>query len=393
MVGGWSMSPQRVCFLISSFRPVVGGAEVRTERLASGLIACGVDVAVLTRRYPNTARRENIAGIDVHRLGYPSHSKLGALTYAMHSFWLLATRLRGYSIVHAQSQDTPLLIGLLARLVLGRTLLITVRSDPVRVWKAMDPVRKWLFPRYVDVVVSLSPTMGEQLLSGGVPPEKVICVPSGVDEDWFRPPTAAERTQARAELGLEDGVLGYVYVGRLEPVKGPDLLVDAWRQQTSDARRRLLIVGGGSLEDSLKATVEEAGLRDVTFVGPTDDVLKYLQAADVFVLPSIWEGISNALLEAMAVGIPAIASDVPGNQALVKHGATGMLFKVGDRDSLSLALRAMEDPELRKSCGDAARRFVVNNYSLRASIARHRDLYRRIEQVWGNGDARAPAVI
>jgi len=373
----------RVCMIISSFRPLIGGAERVTERLCAQLRRQGVDVLVLTRRYPGLNRREEISRIPVLRLGYPSRSKLGALVFAVHALWLLATRLRRYALVHVQSPDTPLLVGFVAKLVLKRRLLVTIQSDPEVVFRRDRLARRArprLMGRLVDVLGVQNAEMGEVVRSQGVPLHKIRQLPNTVDTSTFAPPSGAERRRARQELGLSNQAIAVLFVGRLVSLKRVDLLIRAWAGQPLDGRGVLIIVGDGPQREELRSLAREFELSDVRFEGATDDVRPYLHASDVFVLPSNVEGLSVALLEAMASGLCPVVSNLPANLAAVQNGKNGLSFPVDDLESLSECLRVTASLDVRRRLGARATKSVRDRFSLSAVADLHVQTYLEVLQ-------------
>ncbi len=125
---------------------------------------------------------------------------------------------------------------------------------------------------------------------------------------------------------------------------------------------------------------DDLGLADVRFEGSTDDVLPYLHAADVFVLPSNVEALSCALLEAMATGLAVLVSDLPGNRAVVQHRGNGLTFSRDDRQSLASGLEALESPSLRREVGDRAATMIRAEFSLESIADLHLNLYRELSQ-------------
>jgi glycosyltransferase involved in cell wall biosynthesis len=220
--------------------------------------------------------------------------------------------------------------------------------------------------------------MTRQLHVSGLPSDRVVCLPGGVDTASFQVPTASERAAARARLGISDGIVVFLFVGRLEPVKGVTTLLEGWKRSASSFQRRLLIVGEGSLSKELRVAVDAEGLGDVSLEGEHTDVSKYLHAADVFVLPSEWEGISNALLEAMSAGLPALVSDVPGNRAVVEDEVNGLVFTRGDSDALASGILALQAAPLRNKLAKETRSSIYRRYSLDRSVRLHLDLYSRL---------------
>lgn len=364
--------------IISGFPPPIGGTERRTERLATGLVGHGVVVVVFTRRRPGLARLETIAGVPVHRLGWSVGGRVGALTFAVHALWLLATRFRDFGIVHAQTTNVHLLVGVAVKLLLRRRLFVTINSDPSVLLgprRRTGPLRLRLI-MLADVVGALSSQMRRQLVALGVPDDRVRLLPNAVDTDVYRPATRSERQQARSSLGLPTDDLVYLFIGRLHVLKRIEFLLRAWSKLPKGAPRRLLIVGDGPERDALMTLATSLHLGDVRFEPTTNDVVTYLKAADVFVLPSQHEGLSNALLEAMAVGLPAIVSDVDGNRALVSDGRDGLTFRTGDLTDLTEKLLQLESGQLRERLARGALEAVAS-YSIHKVAALHRDLYAR----------------
>jgi len=179
-------------------------------------------------------------------------------------------------------------------------------------------------------------------------------------------------------------VQGFVVgaVGRLAAVKNLPMLIDAFarvraRNPEFARRARLALVGDGPQADLLAHTIAQAGLQDqVWLAGARHDVPACLQALDLLCLPSLAEGISNALLEAMATGLPVVATAVGGNDELVAPGCTGALVGSGDTSALADAIeRYFRDPDLRARHASAARERAVTQFSLVTMVDRYHRLY------------------
>jgi sugar transferase (PEP-CTERM/EpsH1 system associated) len=260
-------------------------------------------------------------------------------------------------------------------------------SDPqglhpkgLRIRRACRPVIHRYVPMSQDIARWLERSVG-------VPREKIRQLYSGVDVQKFFPspkPSPADagegfRTPSPALAGEGRGeglVLGTI--GRLDPVKNQAALIEAFATlRTSHPRLRLVIVGDGPLRASLQQLATDLGVADaVTFTGARSDTPDLLRSFDVFVLPSINEGISNTILEAMASGLPVVAGRVGGNPELVADGLTGSLYGGSDASSLARALRPyVTDSALRRAHGEAARARVVQNFSLDSMVARYLALY------------------
>jgi len=206
-----------------------------------------------------------------------------------------------------------------------------------------------------------------------VRPERIRQAYNGVDTERFRPATPVESAGRMVRIGT---------VGRLDPVKNQAAILRAVRtildqRPDLDAALRLTVVGDGPQRGALESLAGELGLlRHVEFTGTRDDTAAILRNLDVFVLPSVNEGISNTILEAMASGLPVLAARVGGNPELVVHGETGLLYEPDAADGLAAGLqRYLDEPGLRRAHGSAGRRRAQENFSLDAMVQRYLDIY------------------
>ena len=230
---------------------------------------------------------------------------------------------------------------------------------------------RWL----TDQVTAVSRATAESHLAAGmVGVDKTAVVPNGIDVDTWRPDAAA-RTDLRRVLGIADEFL-WLAVGRLEAVKDFPALLQAMARIPE--RARLVILGEGPLRPELTTLASALRLEQrVRFIGFEQNVKRWMQAADGFVLSSRYEGLPMVLLEAGACGLPAIATDVAGTREVVVNGMNGWRPKAGDADALSNAMaKLMEMPaELRHAMGERARQNVAEQFSLDAVLDRWERLY------------------
>jgi len=172
-------------------------------------------------------------------------------------------------------------------------------------------------------------------------------------------------------------------VGRLHPQKRVAMLLQALKlavQQRPDLSWQLKLAGTGPLDRKLKAMAGELAIsRQVEFLGHVADVGALLDRSDLFVLPSASEGISNALLEAMARGLPCVVTDIPGNNEVIQNGENGILVKVDDAEALARAILGLAaDDELRERLGRQARQTVETKYLLAGVTAKYMQLYEKL---------------
>ncbi len=252
--------------------------------------------------------------------------------------------------LHFQSSVVAALCQARRRIPLVTTVHVAGLDDlraPVRLATAAyeATVGRFILARSA-AVIAVSDAVGRHL-DGRVDPRLLRIVPNGVDHELIRPtprPTA--------------GPPVIVFVGRLIANKGPATLLRALgRLHRQAVGFRCVVLGDGPLRRELEAEVDRGGLRAVVeFKGTVTDVASYLATADIFVRPSSTEGMSLALLEAMAAGLAVVVSDIPANASVVEDGQNGLLVPVGDDDTLASRLRAvLAEPGVRRRLGDAAR--------------------------------------
>ena len=192
----------RVCHIIGSYRPVIGGAERGTETLTSALKAGGEDVIVLTRRLSaSDAPRETIRNVPVYRLGHPGRTKLNSLTFGLQAVALLATRLRGFRMLHVQDIDTSTFVGMAARLLPGRRLVTTIHGEwPIvtRSQSRKGRLRIAAMVRATDVFTSINPENTRVLMRAGVKREDIRRSPTVSTHPRTTPPaTTSARPPVR----------------------------------------------------------------------------------------------------------------------------------------------------------------------------------------------------
>jgi len=208
---------------------------------------------------------------------------------------------------------------------------------------------------------------------------RLVTIANGVDLDRYG---HGNRRQKRQSLGIPTGGPLAICVAKFSEQKGHRVLIDALTRGAGRAANlQLALVGTGPLHDAIASHVAQAGLADrVHLLGERRDVSDLLLASDLFVLPSLWEGLPMALLEAMAAGLPVIATAVSGTRDVVAGSESGgILVTAGDVEELCGALdRLASDAALRRSLGKAARRRVADHFSVAVQARAHADLYRAL---------------
>lgn len=347
--------PRRLLVVIGEME--IGGSQRQIVQLLAHLdrAAWAPEVAYF-RRHSFLVDQLLAAGIPVHYI--PKRSRLDPV------FLLRLTRLLrhgNYDLIHAFSLTAELWT--LVAVSWSRKSIPVVAS--VRGLCAGQPGWYWRLKRLVFDracgIISNSRAGAENAANRtGFPVDSIDIVENGVCTP--DPMEAADRLSLRATLGVPPGRLMGLFVGRLVEVKNLACLIDALALLPEEQRPWVVLAGEGPLRSELEARASAEGIAEsLCFLGKRTDAARLMQIADFLVLPSLHEGMSNAVLEAMAASCPVIASDVGGNPELIEHESTGLLFPSNNRTALSLAIaRLTDDPDLRdrlsRRAGQHARR-------------------------------------
>ncbi len=415
----------RIYFVTFTFSPLVGGSEVQAEKQARQLQALGHDVTIVTfRHYKQWKRKEMLDGLPVVRVsGLYRHNgrlnigRLGYLPNTIMMFLTLWRLRRSYDVIHAFQLSPPAaLIGQLThkpvilcipsagpsetqsiQLERGAMLMADTLTETsflkveLKDWKAgagdighlpqlplgkamLDFLRK--SSAYYQI---LSTRSHSYLTSHGFRAEQIVHIPGSVDTERFRPAPEQRPDPARPERDI-------ICVARLDLAKGVDVLLHAWGRMLREPsewrahlKPRLRLVGKGVCGAQMERIVAELGIQDsVELLGLRTDIVDLLQQSWGFVMPSRWEGMPNALLEAMACGLPCVATRVSGSEDIIADGVNGLLVEPEQPAEMAWALRRIiEDSELAQRLGQEGRATVVRDYQLTTIVEQCLEFYRR----------------
>jgi starch synthase (maltosyl-transferring) len=307
----------RIAHLITDLD--VGGAEKNLATVATGLDRGRFEVFVASLLAPGRIGKDlAAAGIPVADIHMTSAADLRAFGRLVE--WLRKTR---PDILHTWLFHANLL---------GRAASVAARVPAVVSSILVAEPRRWhllmerLTSPLADRIVPNSPGLHDYMMRHGVSPERMTVIPNGIDVERFAGPRREAHGRPRTVL----------FVGRLTEQKGVDVLLRAARELVTKCR--LQLVGDGPDREKLRALAAELGLADVRFLGRSDNVPELLARADVFVLPSRWEGMPTVVLEAMAARCPVVGTDVIGTRDLIRHGENGLLAPCDDPHSLAEAI-------------------------------------------------------
>ena len=367
-------SSLRIIAIAGQFRPLVGGTEVQTAWLAAAWAARGHRVEVWTRRLERNHPPQEMEGdATVRRLGWASGARLfglGRLERLLFSFSILArliARRNTYDVVIAQEALYPAFVAALASRLTGRPLAVRVASTGLTSdfegWGVSTRLVLAVLRQQALAVIVMNHQGALEAAAAGFAPERIHRIPNGLALGQSPPSQPRNR------------IPRVVYVGGFRQEKRVDLLLRAWAAARSPGE--LLLAGDGRLRAGLEALATRLRITPV-FLGNIEDPRALLRKADVFALPSDAEGMSNALLEAMAEGCACVATYVGGNvdclapdavsrpaPGEILEGEAGWLVGRGDEVAMAKALRTLcGDLDQRQALGRRAREKVVSEHRL-----------------------------
>lgn len=364
------------------YPPIGAGAANATYHTARALVQLGIHPVVITAAFGERRGVAEEDGVTVYRIPALRRHANKANLLEMASYMVsLAMNLRrlykrqqiSRAIVYFSFPCGP--VGLLLRFFYKTPYIVSLRGGDVPgteprlgiIYWFLTPLRRLVFKKSEAVIAN---SVGLAALSMKADPYPVQVVPNGVDSDYWRP-----------ELKSEDqDTFNILFVGRFHPQKNLHFLIREFvifRKKNPDAR--LLLVGDGPERESLKQLALESGIgSDITFAGwaARNELRDFYRSANCLVNPSHYEGMPNVLLEAMACGAPVIASDIPGNNEVVKNGDTGLLFEVNNSAEFQSVLALIKDGGNNvRDMVQSARTSMTNEYDWKSVSQQYLDCF------------------
>jgi glycosyltransferase involved in cell wall biosynthesis len=374
----------RLATIASYYPPFVGGVASHVHAVAGELAALGVESHIITRQWGSqagavTVERESDC-VTVHRIAVTQQRWQASSTFVARTA-ALVREIKPH-LQHAHELLLPATAALLAKHLSGRRVVVSVHSSGPELGECARLQRAALGPQRVPYVlgnvdhfVAVSSAVDADFEALGIQSAKRTLIPNGVDMQRFRPLPPSERASLRHRLGLPEGALS-VYTGRLVSEKRVLSLAKSWRhvrQKHQDAW--LVLVGDGDQMEELR-NLQAPG---VWLAGSQSDVVPYLQAADLFVLPSAAEGFSLSTLEGLACGLPVVVTNVGAIPQLVVDGAMGRIVPPEDMGAFVGALCDLLDQRAAwGTMGAAARSHVAEAYSTKSMAQRLLALYQNV---------------
>lgn len=417
------MIKPRIYVAITTFFPLVGGAETQTHAQCKRLREQGYEATIVTFRHNKSwLPYEVIEGVPVRRIAgllLGNREKLPRLLQRLlyllamlQLTWMLWLHRKHYDVLQVcQFNLLVMPLAVLCRFAHKPMAIIVISAGAGKPTKSrhnamllagpLDQSAPWLQvdgQTWVDgdlynleragkpvvscvqfllqhirvAVVVLSSRMNSYLAAHNLRLPDTQIIPNGVDIRRFQPP-GEDRALERSQI--------VICISKMRYEKGIDVLLQAWRLVHVQApEARLIIVGSGRIQSQFERMAIELGIMEcVEFAGLQRDVPAQLHRGSIGVLPSRWEGMPNALLEATACGLACVATSVSGSEDIIQHGYNGLLVEPEDYEGMAQALLTLlQNPELVQKYGQAARVTTEKYYSLEHITNKYIDLYNRL---------------
>ncbi|MBF0317668.1 MAG: glycosyltransferase family 4 protein [Nitrospirae bacterium] len=348
-----------------------GGQERRVLAEAHALVQRGHYTCIVCRVQARIRDEAQKKGIDTYTLPLRSN-------YDIISIWKLFRYIRRqqFDVVNTHSGKDSWIGGIAAKMA-KTPVLVRTRHLNISLKRSLVNFIHYL----PDTYITCGKNMRANLVRNcGFPQDRVVSIPTGVDEGFFATP---RQSHGRSEYGIDADTVVIVNVGILRTVKGQEVTLQAFKKVLEVIPNvRCILVGDGPGRNRLENVAKTLGISEsVIFTGFLDDVAAIYSFSDVCVLSSFSEGVPQSVLQAMAVGVPVVATRVGGVPEIVAHEKTGLLVDSGDHEALAAQIiRLIKDPALAKALTKNARTFVLEDHCLEAMVTKIERLYMTLLQ-------------
>lgn len=373
------MTVPRVLMVTGAYYPEISSSGLQCQVVAR-MVRDAASIEVLTTSTaPELPMRELVEGVRVRRVHVDVSSAASKLRATAVIAMRLARSMPRIDLVHVHGFSTKNVLVTGAAKLFGKPVVLSLHTaghDEPAAARAQGPLAWWAYSS-ADLYLSVSPALVDAYLAAGLPADRIRLVTNGIDVDRFTPASPAERCALRHRLQLPLDRPVILFVGFFSREKQPHVLLDAWLELQRDPAlaSTLVFVGAtrskyfevdADLESAMRSAARARGLEDrLVFAGQTLNVHDYYRAADVFVLPSSREGLPVALLEAMATGLPVVASRLPGStDTIIADRENGLLVPPGNVNALTSAIASvMRDRACAQRLGAAARATIQSRFA------------------------------
>lgn len=394
----------RLCIFIDSFYPIIGGGETHAALISEALVNRGAQVIVITqRRKKESPWFETHRKVPIYRVAPTEQHRWGKYLMILPGLISLVRHRKKYDAIYVCGLRTLGFPAILAKLLLKKIVVLRAESCDELAGAHLLLNNSGTFSKLLNTLIkltlkarnrlyrtahfiSISNAITKEFRDCQVPKERIELIYNGIDTEKHHPATRSEPAKIRKRLNLPQDDILVVYTGKLNEGKGLQLLLRTWKRIANELTNiHLILVGSGgnqflSCESELRRFVAENKLENqVTFTGYVTNVGDYLRACDIFTLPSESESFGLSLAEAMACGLPSVATNVGGMVDILTNEKEGFLFELNEETGLYRALtRLIADPILRLKMGAAGRETIVKRFGIDQIAIEHQAYFQRL---------------
>lgn len=376
--------------LVTNIDAPSGGVQKNSRLLIKKLNERGIKTFVCARNYNNLPRSEIKDGTLFRRSPVFGNSMaINSIIYLIDGFFWLIRNRKKYDVIHCQQMYGPTMVAAIVSFIIKKPILTRITGSgelgEVRMIRQMTFANLRLrLLRRVQKWVVLTGEMKREIGTLNISDDKIEVIYNSTEIPSESASDEETRKIYRKKINLEYEKI-VVFTGRLSQEKGLDILMNAWKiVSVKYPQAHLLLLGeGGSfrnIEIEIRELVKKFNLMEtVHFLGHVHNVKEYLLASDVFVLPSRSEGMSNALVEAMAAGMTIVATDIPANREICTNEVNSLLVKTNEPRLLANAIiKTFDSPEIAVRLANQAKLFAEENLSLESMAAQYINLYQKM---------------
>ncbi len=377
----------QILMISPQFHPLVGGYERAAMRLSGALAAQGSKVTVITehrdKRWP---RKETIDGFHVRRLWCLYRPRIHIVTSLCSMCLFLMLHGRQYQVWHVHQYGLHAVFSIIMGKLFNRPVVMKLTSSGdqgLTQTTSTLPLPKLCLAvlSRVDAVVAMTRETRQEAVEFGLPVSRINMIGNGIDTDRFHPVDTKQQSALRKKHNIQARGL-VIWIGRLSQEKNSDGLLKAWRLALPRLLDgwRLVVVGDGPMYSTLQEFITEGGTSgSVQFVGKQNNVEEWLAMADIYVMTSHNEGLSNTMLEAMATGLPVVTTRVSGTIENIEEPCAGIVVPCGDMAAIANSLVSLAtNTGLREQQGRNGHYVIEKRFSLSHITARFLVLYQRL---------------
>lgn len=364
--------------VITAYHPIIGGAERQAKLVAEELSKIGYKVSVITmRKSPNAQRREVINGVRILRFGI-GKNKFNLITYLFSAFLYVLIRKKEIDLIHVHQASYVTGVVAIASCIRKMRWVAKLSNSGIKFdfkeleSRSFGTFFLWFIKKKCNKFIAITSNIQKELLKAGIRSDKIEVIPNGVSIS-----KSISNSLRKSDLDCAKDDIVFVQVARLTNVKNHKMIISA-ASKISQRNFKILFIGDGPNRDMIKYKIDELNMGNhIKLIGAKQNINKYYQISDVFLLPSIAEGLSNALLEACVHGLYPVVSNLAGNREVLvnKNKQLGLLLDPLDEnvwiESMSsickygINLRLENDP-------------IINRYAISNVVQRIHHLYSKV---------------